>query len=390
MNSRSTAAQAIDLRISQGTYLPPANSIPYGYLRNARTNSFEVDPETSRIVLRVFRLRSELYSYTAIANILNNEGIPSPGKIKFLRGQSQNHFYGKSLWTRQAIRSILEDQVYMGNRVHGRKKSQTSHRKADDDAVVISCAHPSIVSKDLFEQIQRINKQEVSQTTNFAPAGTNNKHLFLGRLFCADCGKPLTSFARKSGTRHNNPSSVFYECSDYHNFKRCSTHYVGDDILTEALHEAIIATSNNVLIANRYGRDIGPQKKKLSALEKTSSVLAQKHTQLSLQLRDLYEQVSNGKITRAYRDEASAAVRKERDALEARQKHLESQMNELKQQIQAILFFADAFKAYQRRPVLTQELANVMLDKIEVHADSSIVIRFRLASYQYTYIPSKP
>ena len=62
MNSRSTAAQAIDLRISQGTYLPPANSIPYGYLRNARTNSFEVDPETSRIVLRVFRLRSELYS----------------------------------------------------------------------------------------------------------------------------------------------------------------------------------------------------------------------------------------------------------------------------------------------------------------------------------------
>ena len=226
MNSRSTAAQAIDLRISQGTYLPPANSIPYGYLRNARTNSFEVDPETSRIVLRVFRLRSELYSYTAIANILNNEGIPSPGKIKFLRGQSQNRFYGKSLWPRQAIRSILEDQVYLGNRVHGRKKSQTSHRKADDDAVVISCAHPSIVSKDLFEQIQRINKQEVSQTTNYAPAGTNNKHLFLGRLFCADCGKPLTSFARKSGTRHNNPSSVFYECADYHNFKRCNSHYV--------------------------------------------------------------------------------------------------------------------------------------------------------------------
>ena len=55
MNSRSTAAQAIDLRISQGTYLPPANCIPYGYLRNARMNSFVVDPETSRIVLRIFR-----------------------------------------------------------------------------------------------------------------------------------------------------------------------------------------------------------------------------------------------------------------------------------------------------------------------------------------------
>ena len=218
---------------------------------------------------------------------------------------------------------------------------------------------------------------------------SNNKTMLLGKLVCADCGKPLVSFARKSAKRKN-PNSVFYECSDYHNFKRCSTHYIGDDMLTEALIDAIAATSNAVLIANRYGRDIGPQKKKLSALEKTSSVLAQKHTQLSLQLRDLYEQMSNGKITCAYRDEVSTAVKKERDALEARQKRLESQMNELKQQIQAILFFADAFKAYQRRPVLTQELANVMFDKIEVHTDSSIVIRFRLAGYQYTYMPPKP
>ena len=375
---------------ARGINIGCSTKVPYGYMRHPKTKAFMVDPDASRIVARIYALRSELYNLTAIADILNSEGIPSPSKLKYLRGELNYSRAKTTLWSRKTVRDILSDQVYIGNRVHGRDRSTSSKTTMNPETgIVVSDAHPPIIEKSLFEQVQRINEQETMKIAHISEHGRNNKTMLLGKLVCADCGKPLVSFARKSAKRKN-PNSVFYECSDYHNFKRCSTHYIGDDMLTEALIDAIAATSNAVLIANRYGRDIGPQKKKLSALEKTSSVLAQKHTQLSLQLRDLYEQMSTGKITCAYRDEVSTAVKKERDALEARQKRLESQMNELKQQIQAILFFADAFKAYQRRPVLTQELANVMFDKIEVHTDSSIVIRFRLAGYQYTYIPPKP
>ena len=51
---------------------------------------------------------------------LNEEGIPSPGKLRYLRGQTKRACYSDCLWTQQVIKQILMNPTYMGNLVFGR------------------------------------------------------------------------------------------------------------------------------------------------------------------------------------------------------------------------------------------------------------------------------
>ena len=112
---------AIDAKVQSGTFLPASGSIPYGYLRDPVNNTYAIDPETRLVIHRIFKLRSQGYGYTAIAQSLNKDDIPCPGKLKYLRGASKKASFADAIWQKNVIRSILHDQVYIGNRVHGRR-----------------------------------------------------------------------------------------------------------------------------------------------------------------------------------------------------------------------------------------------------------------------------
>ena len=77
---------SISAKMSSGEYLPSSNSIPYGYIRNPEQNTFDVDEEAAPIVLRIFEMRANGMALNAIAKTLNEEGIPCPGKLRYIRG----------------------------------------------------------------------------------------------------------------------------------------------------------------------------------------------------------------------------------------------------------------------------------------------------------------
>lgn len=107
----------IDAKIHSGEYLPSSNSIPYSYLRAAQLNSYIVDKETADVVVMIYEMRAEGNKIAVITNKLNAEGIPSPGKIRYLRGYTTDDKYKDALWNRTTVRKILTDICYIGHRV---------------------------------------------------------------------------------------------------------------------------------------------------------------------------------------------------------------------------------------------------------------------------------
>ena len=125
---------SITSKMNFGEFLPPAGSIAYGYLRNPKENTYDIDPEAAKVVVRIYEMRSEGMKYNTIARVLNSEEIPSPGRVRFLRGITVNPKFEKAEWTRKAIRKICTDQIYIGNRVHGRvKRDKLGAKKPEEE-----------------------------------------------------------------------------------------------------------------------------------------------------------------------------------------------------------------------------------------------------------------
>ena len=125
---------SIHAQMRSGTYLPSSGSIPYGYLRNAAAASYDIDEDTAPVVRRIFTLRSEGVSLNAIAKQLNQEHIPSPAQLRYLRGMNSSAAYRDALWSRSTVRKIVGSDVYIGNRTYGKVSRNHLNEKKEASA----------------------------------------------------------------------------------------------------------------------------------------------------------------------------------------------------------------------------------------------------------------
>lgn len=241
---------SISSKMKKGTFLPSASSIPYGYVRNVDENTFDIDEETAPIVRRIFEMRANEIGISGIAKVLNEEQIPSPGKIRFLRGITKATKYENSLWVPATIRKILHDQVYIGNRVHGRVKRDKvgldKTRRSEEEWQVIENTHQPIITKELFEKVQQVMKDTIDKRSSYKhqkDAQNDNREILKGKIYCGDCGHLMRahkglSRANKQGERK---AYIYYDCGKYVDSGRltCTAHYVRESEILEMLQNTL-------------------------------------------------------------------------------------------------------------------------------------------------------
>lgn len=233
---------AIQAKMSAGEFMASSSSIPYGYIRGQ--DSYEVDEEVRGNVVRLYQLRAQGKSYVQIARIMNDEGIPSPGRLRYMRGITVDERFETAVWDRKTIRSIVYDEVYLGHRVHGkikREKMGAPKRKTDpSEWQYIRNAHEAIISQELFDKVQKYNRTQEDRRSGFQPrakAVDDNRKFLRGKIICGDCGARMTGMKRiqREGSRCGN--SIYYQCSSYLQKNRkenCSNHYIPErDIISE-------------------------------------------------------------------------------------------------------------------------------------------------------------
>jgi len=150
---------------------------PLGYKHEDR--KLVIDYSTKDIVVRIFDLYYNGLSYKKISNLFNEEKV-----------------LGRNNWRDSTIVTILENEIYKGDFVHGKR---TNHPTYYEDVV------EPIISKEMWEDCQ------VQKKKNSKSYQRTLTYLYLQKLKCPKCGRILGG---KATTKKNGKSYFYYYCTD--------------------------------------------------------------------------------------------------------------------------------------------------------------------------------
>ena len=148
---------------------------PFGYKR--LNKKLVPDPLTKDQIIRIFNLYYEGNSYQTISNIYNQEQV-----------------FGKTNWCDGTILKILENEIYKGDFVHGKRTNNPTYYE--------NVVEP-IVSKELWEECQ------VQKKKNSRNYKRDKEYLFLQKLKCPKCGRILGGNATR---KKNGNVYYYYQC----------------------------------------------------------------------------------------------------------------------------------------------------------------------------------
>ena len=207
---------------------------PLGYIRHPEIkNTLAIDEETRWIIEKIFDLALHGAGAAKITKTLITEKVPTAGWLNYQRYGTFANIYANAseeksyAWTIAQVKSILQDETYIGNSVHNKQtnisyKNKKKVRKPKEEWIRVENTHEAIISRDVFEQVQ---KQIASRRRQQKDATTQ---IFAGLVKCADCG-----WSMRFGTnRQNKTPYSHFTCSQYGQMgTQCSAHYIRYDTL---------------------------------------------------------------------------------------------------------------------------------------------------------------
>ena len=181
----SVSQQEIE-RTSERTKIGLAGAIKVGHIPHQAPLGYKhenkklvVDYATKDVVIRIFNMYHDGLSYKKISNILNEEKV-----------------LDKTNWRDSTILNLLENPIYKGDFIHGRR---TKHPTYYFDVV------EPLVSKEYWEECQ------VQQKKNSRSFQRSLTYLFMQKLKCPKCKRILGG---KATTKKNGNSYYYYYCHD--------------------------------------------------------------------------------------------------------------------------------------------------------------------------------
>lgn len=173
-------------RTSERTKVGLAGAIKCGHIPHIAPLGYKhedkrlvIDYSTKDTVVRIFDLYYNGYSYQKISNLFNEEKILE-----------------KDNWRDSTIQTILENEIYKGDFVHGKRtKSPTYY----EDVV------KPIISKEMWADCQ------VQKKKNSRSYQRTLTYLYLQKLKCPKCNRILGG---KATTKKNGKTYFYYYCNN--------------------------------------------------------------------------------------------------------------------------------------------------------------------------------
>lgn len=382
---------SINAKMNDGSYIPSCSSIPYGYLRNPEKQTYDIDPEAAVVVQRIFDLRAQGVKFNDIARKLNEDNIPCPGKLRYMRGITMKKAYADALWIRGTIRKITVNQAYIGNRVYGKVKrdklGDEKKPRPTEEWIIVDKAHPPIVDEALFYRVQQINQDELAKRATFtkrAEPGMDYRDIFRGLVYCADCGGTMSSAKGCARPGEKRYSRIFYDCNRYRysNHAECRSHYIRQEVIMNALTnlldglvmtcvdmEKLVYTVENMSKVQQY---------QSRAQDRLTSARAKRMNQ-EAKLEQLLIDLTEGVIDR---DEFDYAKKRYNAALEElfQEEHdAVMQAEQLGQALATTQSWIRAVKRYQKLPDVNQEIVKMLVKDIRVVDSGTVHINLNFA-----------
>lgn len=378
---------ALQTKMERGDYI--GNYAPHGYCKDPENkNHLVIDPETAPVIRQIFQWRAEGISYMGINRRLNEAGIPSPGQYRLEHGiETNNNRKGRSvLWNKHMVTEILKNIVYIGHLAQ-KKGSQCLyagipyHITGEDEWIVVEHTHEPIISKELFEAVQKINRESAERSR--ANSGKyaylpREKNIFGKKLTCAECGAVM-KLHRSFSTKRDKAYFTF-KCPTYaeHGSKGCSDVKKRKADLDVTVFSFIKAqmtvfidmehTLQSLLAAKTGSVEQGRTRSKRRLLQQK---LENKKSILS----GLYVDYKEGLLSRQdylfTRERIDSAIHE----IETELAEQESVTSKTRGLLTGEMKWKHMVQKYQNATELSQEMVEAFVETIKLHKDGSLEIK---------------
>lgn len=330
------------------------------------------DPESSEIVKLIFALCVGGKGPNQIAKELEKRGILSPGHYAYQRQGIKNgnlNLDKPYKWHSENIVRILENEVYLGytiSLVNTTKSYKNKKRvvRLKEDQVRTENTHEPLVEKKIWDIVQKFRESKAKT------APLDEPNIFVGMMYCADCGGKLDLFrSRTKGNNYNN-----FKCRNYNrNGKEaCSAHYINEDtirtmVLDDLRRVPHIARTHSDLFG-RYlkNKSNAEVQKEINKLTKDIDILKKRDVELCSLFKRLYEDNVLGKIPNEVFRNLSDDYLAEQKEVQATIPMKENELEKLKSSVTNIDNFIEKAKQYPEIPELTSEILHLFISKIIV------------------------
>ena len=244
----SVSQQEIE-RTSERTKVGLAGAIKQGHIPHQAPLGYKhenkklvIDHLTKDVVIRIFELYHRGMSYQKISTLFNKEQV-----------------LGKTNWRDSSIVAILENEIYKGDFVHGKR---TKHPTYYENVV------EPIVSKEMWEECQ------VQKKKNSKSYQRTLTYLFLQKLKCPKCNRILGG---KATQKKNGNIYYYYYCHDCKiNFKENLVEEYFNDFVNELVeYDSVVNQFFLPMIKQKFDepqeelkKDINKQKDKLERIKR--------------------------------------------------------------------------------------------------------------------------
>jgi len=122
---------SLHMKAMRGEYLGALD--PYGYVRDPKDkHKLLVNEETAPIVKRIFEMCAGGMGSRSIVTTLNNEGVLSPAEYNLFKNhypEKDGAFVRKRYWCQTYIRTMLQNEMFIGSMVQGRQYTPSYRTK---------------------------------------------------------------------------------------------------------------------------------------------------------------------------------------------------------------------------------------------------------------------
>lgn len=380
---------AFKAKKTQGEFI--GSKAPYGYV--LKDNHFLVDEPAANIVRRIFWMKLQGSSSYEIARILNQENISSPSRYAFEHGEKKYKNSGNVAWQPQAINRILYNQVYVGDLVQGKYNhsiysKERRGKRQEETWEIIENTHKAIVDRNVFLQVQEI-KNRNRKVWRDKQGGDAYENILEGILVCGICKHPLR---RNKDTRNKKVRYYFYCASSYNYMQTdCSTasivdHKLFNIILQQLKIQIDLAVKvENLLMrlkqTDRYSDRYRERKDELKQIQdKLERVIYLKAS--------IYEDLKQGILTKQEFLIAKEKYALDIDALTEKLRKQQKEVETFEQCMSGENKWLKAFLSFRNAKELTKDMAQALLERVEVYEDRRIHIIYRFRN-EYEYLISQ-
>lgn len=349
-----------------------AKKASYGYIKGTdKKRTPVIDEETAPVVRRIFETYASGTSPKNIADMLNAEGIPSPGRLAYEKLGHKGRPNELRLWCEISIRAMLNNIMYIGHlpMLQETTLSYKNHKRKTKDRsewVITYNNHEPIISQELWDKVH----ERMKSVAQGRKTRTGYLHPLSGFLVCADCGAKM----KMNGSGKKGRSPYHFNCGYYFRYGKslCFSHFIQSRVIEEIILDDIRTMAQRVVLDEETIRkEFERQNEELAdkavrAAKKELQVKRKRTEELSRLMQIAYEDRMKGKMPEDICIGFLQKYSEEQKTLAAEIAELEAKQTETENKQQSADDFIRNIKKYLDAPELTREMCYELLDCVVV------------------------